>query len=91
MTVKYYLLKLNTVGSTIGIPIKVNKSHNIELLIRESSAESIPNEGDKLTSSSQGFNLSSTKMSNPYNSIKFNVVLLKNYNSIIFKINRLTI
>lgn len=65
---KYYLLKLKTVGSTIGIPIKVNKSHSIELLIRESSPESIPNDGDRLTSSSHGFNLSSTKISNPYNS-----------------------
>lgn len=62
---KLYLLKSNTVGSTIGMPIKVNKSHNIELLMRESSVESIPNEGDKLTSSSQGFILSSTKISNP--------------------------
>lgn len=67
---KKYLLILNTVGSTIGIPIKVNKSHNIELLMRESKAESIPNDGDKLTSSSQGFSLSSTKISNPYSSVQ---------------------
>lgn len=69
---KNYLLKLKTVGSAIGIPTKVNKSHNIELLIRESSVESIPKDGDKLTSSSQGFSLLSTKISNPYSSVQKN-------------------
>jgi len=63
-----YLLKSNTVGSTIGMPTRVNRSHSIELLMRASSVESMPNEGDKLTSSSHGFNLSSTRMSNPYSS-----------------------
>jgi len=65
-----YLPVSSTVGSTIGMPTSVNRSHSIELLIRASSVESMPNDGDRLTSSSHGFSLSSTRMSNPYSSVR---------------------
>lgn len=58
------------IGSTAGIPTNVNKSANMADFSLTSSGLSQFSEGDRFTSSSQGFSWESIKISKPYNSTK---------------------
>lgn len=55
-------------GSTAGRPMSVNKSANMADLTFISNVESQPKDGDKLTSSNQGFKSASINISKPYSS-----------------------
>lgn len=58
-------VELRSIGSTAGMPTKVNRSDNMADLRRTSNGLSQHNEGERLTSSNQGFKFSSIKISKP--------------------------
>lgn len=68
-----------SIGSTAGIPTKVNKSANIADFNRTSNGLSHPNEGDKFISSNHGFKVSSTNISKPYNSKRNPTKMIYNF------------
>lgn len=67
------------IGSTAGIPTKVSKSANIADFKRTSSGLSQPKDGDKLTSNSQGFKVSSINISKPYNSTTVKIRIMYHF------------